>query len=138
MGDRSKIEWTDSSCDAVKQPELADLAGAILCVHTCWGYDHAAPIAVVHSEAMSNGSRRHDCVRCDGTPISLIEGGPDWSDLPAGWSNPCSCWATGSHSHPGHCCFTVEACVDHDELARAWLEQLTAGDVPMWPAEDER
>lgn len=100
----------------------------VLCVHTCWGGDHTAPVSIRRRVQLNDGRLRHEGARCDGTPIALIEGGQGWADLPTGWSNPCPCWECGQHTHLGHCCFDQDTCVEHDELARAWLEGVAHRD----------
>lgn len=102
----------------------------VLCVHTCWGLDHAEWVRLHGSTRLSDGTTRHDGTGCDGRLLHLTErpGG----DLEPGWSNPCQCWDRDrSTEHPGHCCFAGEDC-EHHELVRACEEQLPIGDLPMY------
>lgn len=109
----------------------------VLCLHTCWGADHVAPAPITERRVLGDGRIRYDGTRCDGSRISLIEGPGEGDDLTPGWSNPCSCWAGDRPAaHSGHCCFKEPECPEHDELARAWVEKLPVGDVPMYELSD--
>lgn len=101
---------------------------SVLCVHTCWGRDHAEWLVLRGSWQLPDGSISHEAVGCDGRLLTLLECVD--GDLAPGWSNPCQCWDGESGVHAGHCCFQVEC--DHHELMWACEERLPIGDVPMY------